>query len=353
MNKLYLKAVVKKDEGKITVIASNSSIDRQGESIDQKGWDLTNFLKNPIMLWAHNYDELPLGVWDNIRVTDRGLEMDANFASKEANPKAENVRLLVEEGIEKTVSVGFIPQERDGHIITKAELLEVSFVPVPANPEALALAMSKGLDADFLNVMQKEQKEFCLDCGQKLEDGDRNERKTDKEDVIELVCNNCIKERVNTKPAICEPDSPDYDPEACGALFCDPQSAEYNQEFCDLMKAIKEKNEKISLVSKSGRVISEKNRVLIKDAVLQFEKSISILQELLKATDAPEKDGVIITLGEGDSEKDRGSNGKNGNVELSADLLKSLLTHSRQADKSNELVLRLIKGVLKNDKKEI
>jgi phage head maturation protease len=42
----------------------------------------------------------------------------------------------------KTVSVGFIPKERDPEnqrIITRAELLEVSFVPVPCNPNALSL----------------------------------------------------------------------------------------------------------------------------------------------------------------------------------------------------------------------
>jgi hypothetical protein len=41
-----------------------------------------------------------------------------------------------------TVSIGFIPLERseDGRTITKAELLEFSIVPIPANPQALRLS---------------------------------------------------------------------------------------------------------------------------------------------------------------------------------------------------------------------
>src|SRR3972149_8790760 len=149
MNKQFLKGYVKtvKGSNQFSVIASTATIDRQGESIDQAGWDLANFLKNPVMLWAHQYDQLPVGVAEDIQITEQGLTMSGRFADVKANPMAENVRMLYEDGILRTVSVGFIPKERNGNVITKAELLEVSFVPVPANPEALALAMTtKGID---------------------------------------------------------------------------------------------------------------------------------------------------------------------------------------------------------------
>jgi hypothetical protein len=35
-------------------------------------------------------------------------------------------------------------------IITRSELLETSFVPVPANPEAVDIMKSKGIEADKL-----------------------------------------------------------------------------------------------------------------------------------------------------------------------------------------------------------
>lgn len=151
----YLKGYVKTESGsgKFSVIASTSSIDRQGESIDQAGWDFANYRKNPVMLWAHNYSELPVGKADAIEVKDGQLVVDGTFASKEANPFADQVRQLYEQGILNAVSVGFIPMERQGHIITQSELLEISFVPVPANPEALALVRTmKGFEevADWL-----------------------------------------------------------------------------------------------------------------------------------------------------------------------------------------------------------
>jgi len=123
-----------------------------------KGWDIENFLKNPVVLWAHNYSELPIAIAEKVEKIQEGLKIALRFASEKANPKAQQVRLLVEEGIQKAVSVGFIPHERDESdekIITKAELLELSFVPVPANPNALALAKAKGIDSD---MFEKEEK---------------------------------------------------------------------------------------------------------------------------------------------------------------------------------------------------
>ena len=59
---------------------------------------------------------------------------------------------LYDEGMLKTVSVGFIGKERQGEKITKKELLELSFVAVPSNPSAVSLdgktyeeAVKKGL----------------------------------------------------------------------------------------------------------------------------------------------------------------------------------------------------------------
>ena len=58
------------------------------------------------------------------------------------NPLGVLARNLYQEGMLKSVSVGFIPTQRnqnDYKIIEKAELLEVSFVAVPCNPEAISL----------------------------------------------------------------------------------------------------------------------------------------------------------------------------------------------------------------------
>ena len=67
----------------------------------------------------------------------------------------------------KTVSVGFIPKQRqedNRRIITSAELLELSFVAVPCNPNALSLdqkqLMQKGIEAGILQEEKSELEAF-------------------------------------------------------------------------------------------------------------------------------------------------------------------------------------------------
>jgi HK97 family phage prohead protease len=150
------------------VIASTGAIDRDQEVIDPNGWQLSNFLKNPVILWAHNSRELPIGVATKVYVENKKLIVEGKFAPADANPFAEQVKKLYDEKIIKTVSVGFIGVEfetkkqnnMDIFVWTKAELLELSFVPVPANPEALSLMKSKGLDKDKLTEVKAEDKKL-------------------------------------------------------------------------------------------------------------------------------------------------------------------------------------------------
>lgn len=122
-------------------IASTEKMDRDGEVIKQDGWDLSNFKKNPVILASHNYHEFPIGKATNIKVEDKRLVFKAVFS--QATQKAIEAYQLVKEGILKSFSVGFIPREydeKDRSVITKAELLEISLVAVPANPQAIVTA---------------------------------------------------------------------------------------------------------------------------------------------------------------------------------------------------------------------
>ena len=152
MEKKYIKALIEKSaSGKYTVLASTSAVDRQGDSIDQSGWDVSNFKNNPVMLWAHDYSALPIAKATDVTVTQQGLTLNYEFAPAEGNPMAQQVKVLVDEGFLNAVSVGFMPLERNGNVITKMELFEVSFVPVPANPQALQLMLSKGIAHDVIS----------------------------------------------------------------------------------------------------------------------------------------------------------------------------------------------------------
>lgn len=156
MNKTFLKGLITKatgDEDVYEFIASTSSVDRQGDSIDQNGWELDNFKANPVILFAHDYGALPIGKCIEIIKNEAKLIIKMVFASEEANPKAQQIKRLVDEGILNTTSVGFIQKERNGNIITRQELLEVSIVPVPANQDALRLAF-KSMDDSLVKEIE-------------------------------------------------------------------------------------------------------------------------------------------------------------------------------------------------------
>lgn len=136
------KDASEKDSGTFKVIVSTADVDRQGESVNQDGWDLSFYKSNPVVLWAHDYSSLPIAMCTSIGVIDGKLTAEGKFAPASANPFAQQVRMLYDLGMLGTTSVGFIPKEFDstkGGVINKAELLEFSFVPVPANAYALPI----------------------------------------------------------------------------------------------------------------------------------------------------------------------------------------------------------------------
>jgi len=156
--KKYIKGIVKKDaveKDLFEAIASTDAIDRDGETIDPKGWELENFKNNPVLLFAHDYKQPPVGKFVDIETRDDGLLGKFKFASTE---RAQELKTLVKEGILNTLSVGFMTKEsdaKDAKKITKQELLEVSLVPVPSNAEAVITARSKGLNLDLVKMDNK------------------------------------------------------------------------------------------------------------------------------------------------------------------------------------------------------
>jgi HK97 family phage prohead protease len=132
------------DERTIVARVSTPDRDRDGEIVEPKGIDLSNYQANSILLWAHDYKMPPIGraLWS--RIDSRGLLCKFQFAE---TAFADEIYTLYRDGFLKTFSIGFIPVEFDGKTKThsKVSLLEVSAVPVPANPNALVEASAKGL----------------------------------------------------------------------------------------------------------------------------------------------------------------------------------------------------------------
>lgn len=139
----------------VTFVASTDAIDRVGDSVKQDGWQLDRFRKNPVILFAHDYDEPPVGRAVACYVEAGQLLVTVQFAPAEVYDFADTIFRLVTGGYLNAVSVGFIPKKwvwvddasrPFGLDILEAELLEVSVVPVPAHQDALVQARSKGID---------------------------------------------------------------------------------------------------------------------------------------------------------------------------------------------------------------
>jgi hypothetical protein len=168
---LDLKAVEKLKKGSdkngtFDVIISTEVVDRAGEIVRQSGWDLTNYKNNPIVLWGHDYYSLPIGVCVETYITEyRGvpaLGARGVFYPEDINPLAQQVRRMYDYGVKTglgvgcTTSVGFIPREFEPDnrsVITRAELLEFSFVPVPAN-QGVGPAEGRALTFDEAKELQ-------------------------------------------------------------------------------------------------------------------------------------------------------------------------------------------------------
>ena len=153
-------AVAPNEDRPLTVIASDESADRLGDVVRADGWDLDAYKHNPVFLWAHDYTRTPIG-----RSSWVGLDGAKLLATVEFAPTAfaREVELLYRQRFLRAVSVGFRAREfsfrkgRDGSVdgveYTRQELLELSAVPVPANPHALAKALDGGLDAPRLRPL--------------------------------------------------------------------------------------------------------------------------------------------------------------------------------------------------------
>lgn len=135
------KAASEADTGTFEVVITTENLDRYNEVIKLDGWMLDHYRKNPVVLWGHDHSRL-IGMATSVDVKDGKIVAKGKFAPTE---EGQEKRKLYEAGFLRATSVGFIEHEREGNIITKAELIEFSFVSVPANPYALSLAMERGI----------------------------------------------------------------------------------------------------------------------------------------------------------------------------------------------------------------
>jgi HK97 family phage prohead protease len=138
----------------IGVVAGTSNLARDGHVIEMIGLSIANYMRNPIVLFQHQPDS-PVGVTTALGVYGGDLMGVIAFAPAGASPLADQICSLTKGNVLRGISIGFDPIEmepldpkkgsRGGMHITKAELLEISVVSVPADTSAGVVARAASL----------------------------------------------------------------------------------------------------------------------------------------------------------------------------------------------------------------
>jgi HK97 family phage prohead protease len=162
IRKTLVEKIEQLDDRTLRFTISTSAIDRDMDTVDVKGWDLTNYAKNPVVLWAHRADELPVGKAIDVGTDGNRLFSAVRFLPVNqygsASDFAETIYRMAADGFLSATSVGFRPIKWDfsddpersaadyfpGIDFHQQELVELSIVSVPSNPDALLETIEPG-----------------------------------------------------------------------------------------------------------------------------------------------------------------------------------------------------------------
>lgn len=161
----------KNDETRtITFVASDGTKDSAGTVLNQDNWDLTRFNSNGIIGYQHKV----YGGWDDTDnpdnvigkgvayIEDKKLMVDITFEPADINPLADKIYKKIQFGSLRAVSVGFLPVGRgrfgegadaETYYFAGQQLLEVSVVNIPANPNALKKSLEE--ENEYLEAERK------------------------------------------------------------------------------------------------------------------------------------------------------------------------------------------------------
>ena len=95
----------------IGFILSNANLDREGDSIAINGWDLVPYRANPVVLWAHSHDGLPVARALKTYIEGGQLKALDKFVAADVYPFADTVYQMLLNGDLNACSVGFQPSE--------------------------------------------------------------------------------------------------------------------------------------------------------------------------------------------------------------------------------------------------
>lgn len=147
-------------ERQVRVVVSTPSVDRAGDIVKAEGVELSGYRANPTVLWNHDPDR-PIARCVEIGVKSGSIEALVQFPPEGDDDEADTLYKRIKNGQVNAASIGFnpikaTPLKTGGLDYTSCELLEFSFVSVPANDEALIVARSvAAISKDALKIKIK------------------------------------------------------------------------------------------------------------------------------------------------------------------------------------------------------
>lgn len=158
------------DDGPLVFTASSTAVNRYGYALRNGGWRLDNYDANPVVLWAHDTMQPPIGR-SLTALKDPRLVAEVTFDTDD--DLARRVESKYRRGFLSAVSVGFDMVDENGEVLSwwslspekihdeaYYDLAEISCVPVPGDPKALkqqqrtALA---GLGRDLVDLFDEQE----------------------------------------------------------------------------------------------------------------------------------------------------------------------------------------------------
>jgi len=173
---LVPKAAKPGEDVDLELVITTGDIDRDFEVLDPSGCVYEQFLKNPVVLWAHDMVQLPVGKGVYLRAVENGWALGVKFVPADVDEFAGKVAWYYANGYLHDTSIRFRPLEAepkdfkvDGYYtrFTRWELLEASAVTIGANPFAGTGKSVKAIADAWCAEMDK-RIEHVTDVGLKI-----------------------------------------------------------------------------------------------------------------------------------------------------------------------------------------
>jgi len=162
-----------KAAGPWDILITTGAADRDRDTINPMGWVTDSYMRNPVVMWAHDYvgmtptGGVPIGKTVSLQNDREGLIASFVFRDPANDGDFVNViRSAWEQGILNAASVGFDSikwreNDRGGKDFSEQELLEWSIVAIPANATALRRSYEVALKAAGMGALLDEPRKFA------------------------------------------------------------------------------------------------------------------------------------------------------------------------------------------------